>query len=560
MTQASSVDNASPGHLVHRERGRLAVLGAALGVLAVVGTVTALAELDVLRSGAGLRVDRLVVALAVVAALSAVVAAALRGVVVPRVDDVARVVQRLASGETGARVPSTGRGRLRHLAEGVNLLAEQTERLHAADLTHQHLRRGSRALDRRMREHLTPAAVAEEAVRGLGPLCDVDRVVARFVLDGRVGPVAAQWTAPEVASVSLAPPPPDHPLLSWQALTASGRAPRIVTDILADPDTTELTGDPVLAGMRAFVVVPVLAGSELLGVLVAGRRTVDRPWTASEIGLVESVADDMGRAVQHARLFEQQSVVVTQLREIDRTKSDFLSTISHELRTPLTSIAGYVEMMRDGEAGDVAPMQRRRLDVVARNTQRLRDLIEDVLILSRVESGTLRTERLPVALRGVIDHAVTALRPQAAQADVRLDVISAPGPSMLLGDAAQLEQVVLNLIGNALKFTPAAGRVTVSLETTGADLVLRVEDTGIGIPGGEVAELFQRFFRASNAKAQQITGSGLGLAIVASIVAAHHGRVEVDSQEGRGSTFTVVLPGADDETLRAARPGAGLRI
>jgi signal transduction histidine kinase len=264
--------------------------------------------------------------------------------------------------------------------------------------------------------------------------------------------------------------------------------------------------------------------------------------------------------VQHARLFEQQSVVVTQLREIDRTKSDFLSTISHELRTPLTSIAGYVEMMRDGEAGDVAPMQRQMLDVVARNTQRLRDLIEDVLILSRVESGTLRTERLPVALRGVIDHAVTALRPQAAQADVRLDVISAPGPSMLLGDAAQLEQVVLNLIGNALKFTPAAGRVTVSLETTGADLVLRVEDTGIGIPGGEVAELFQRFFRASNAKAQQITGSGLGLAIVASIVAAHHGRVEVDSQEGRGSTFTVVLPGADDETLRAARPGAGLRI
>jgi signal transduction histidine kinase len=268
----------------------------------------------------------------------------------------------------------------------------------------------------------------------------------------------------------------------------------------------------------------------------------------------------MGRAVQHARLFEQQSAVVSQLRELDRTKSDFLSTISHELRTPLTSIAGYVEMMRDGEAGDVAPMQEQMLDVVARNTRRLRDLIEDVLILSRVESGTLRTERLPLALRGVIDHAVTALRPQAGQAQVRLDVIPASEPGMLLGDAAQLEQVVLNLVGNAIKFTPAGGRITVSVETAGADLVLRVEDTGIGVPASEVDDLFQRFFRASNAKAKEITGTGLGLAIVASIVAAHDGRIEVDSREGRGTTFTVVLPRADDEVLRAARAAAALRI
>jgi two-component system phosphate regulon sensor histidine kinase PhoR len=316
----------------------------------------------------------------------------------------------------------------------------------------------------------------------------------------------------------------------------------------------------LLAGLRAFVVAPVMAGTELLGVLVAARREVEQAWTSSEIGLVESVADDMGRAVQHARLFEQQSAVVSQLREIDRTKSDFLSTISHELRTPLTSIAGYVEMMRDGEAGDVAPMQAQMLDVVARNTQRLRDLIEDVLILSRVESGTLRTERLPVALRAVIEHAVTALRPQATQAGVRLDVIPASGPVMLLGDAAQLEQVMLNLLGNAIKFTPRGGRVTVSVETVGNDLVVRVEDTGIGIPSAEVDDLFQRFFRASNAKAQQISGTGLGLAIVASIVSAHDGRVEVDSRERGGTTFTVVLPRPDDETLRSARPGAGLRI
>jgi signal transduction histidine kinase len=501
-----------------------------------------------------------VVLVLAVAVLGALAALEVRRHVLRRLDDVVGVVQRLAAGETGVRVAPARAGQMRDLAEGVNALAAHAERLHVADRRREELRRGARAVDRRMREHLAPAEVAGEAVTGLGPLCGADRVHARFVLDGRVGAVAAQWGAPGTPPVPPAPPPPDHPLLSWRDLTAAGRAPRVVADVLADESTKDLWADPVLAGMRAFVVAPVLAGTELLGVLVAGRRDVERAWTPSDVGLLESVADDMGRAVQHARLFEQQSSVVSQLREIDRTKTDFLSTISHELRTPLTSIAGYVEMMRDGEAGDVVPMQRQMLDVVARNTQRLRDLIEDVLILSRIESGTLRTERMPVALRGVIDHAVTALRPQAAQANVRLDVIPAPGPGMLLGDAAQLEQVVLNLVGNAIKFTPAGGRVTVSLETTGDDLVLRVEDTGIGIPGSEVDDLFQRFFRASNAKEQQITGTGLGLAIVASIVAAHQGRVEVDSHERRGSTFSVVMPSADDEVLRAARPGAGLRI
>jgi two-component system, OmpR family, phosphate regulon sensor histidine kinase PhoR len=483
-----------------------------------------------------------------------------RRVTVRRLDDVVRVVQRLAAGEIGARAAPAHPRQMRDLVDAVNALAAHAERLHVADGVQERLRQGARAVDRRMREYLAPDAVAGEAVIGLGPLCGADRVHARFVVDGRVGPVAAQWAVPGTPPVPPAPPPADHPLLSWRNLTAAGRAPRVVADVLVDESTKDLWGDPLLAGMRAFVVAPVLAGTELLGVLVAGRRDVERPWTPSDIGLVESVADDMGRAVQHARLFEQQSSVVSQLREIDRTKSDFLSTISHELRTPLTSIAGYVEMMRDGEAGEVAPMQRQMLDVVARNTQRLRDLIEDVLILSRIEAGTLRTERMPVALRAVIEHAVTALRPQAAQANVRLDVIPAPGPGMLLGDAAQLEQVVLNLVGNAIKFTPAGGRVTVTLETTGDDLVLRVEDTGIGIPRSEVDDLFQRFFRASNAKEQQITGTGLGLAIVASIVAAHQGRVEVDSRERRGSTFSVVLPSADAEVLAAARPGAGLRI
>ncbi|HET8616568.1 MAG TPA: ATP-binding protein [Actinomycetales bacterium] len=551
----------SPPRPWARGASRLAVLAAAVSALSVAGTLAVLTAVHAVQWGHGaLHLGRTAVATVALAVVCGAGSHALGQYVVPRLDGVLVAVQRLALGESGVRAPRSGPDEVRRIADGVNALAEQTERLHAADRTLDELRQRARELDRRMREHLHPDAVADEAVNGLGPLVGADRLHVRYVVDGSVGPVAAQWVTPGVQPVPVAPPSADHPLLSWHALRSSGRRPRVVVDVLHDRDSAELATDPLLTGLRAFVVAPVVAGSEVLGVLVADRRDVDEPWSAAEVSLVESVADDMGRAVQHARLFEQQSAVVSQLRELDRTKSDFLSTISHELRTPLTSIAGYVEMVRDGEAGDVTPMQTQMLDVVARNTRRLRDLIEDVLILSRVESGTLRTERLPVALRGVIDHAVTALRPQAAQADVRLDVIPASEAGMLLGDAAQLEQVMLNLVGNAIKFTPAGGRVTVSLETAGAELVLRVEDTGIGVPSSEVDELFQRFFRASNAKAQQITGTGLGLAIVASIVAAHEGRVEVDSRERRGTTFTVVLPRASEETLRSARPGAGLRI
>jgi signal transduction histidine kinase len=550
-------------HADHDPWSRIVLAGlcgaaALLGVVATIAMLMLLGEVHVGPGGLGL--GPVALGAAGLALLCGAAALAAGRLVVPDLDVVVTAVQRLASGVTQVRVPVAGGRQERRLAEAVNTLAERTEQLQAAGGAQDDLRQRARSLDRRMREHLHPDAVADEAVNGLGPLCGADRVHARFVLDGHVGAVAAQWVAPGAPPVPAVPPAFDHPLLSWRALSMLGRVPRVVTDVLAEPHAGELVIDPLLTGLRSFVVAPVVAGTELLGVLVADRRGVEDPWTPAEVGVVESVADDMGRAVQHARLFEQQSAVVSQLREIDRTKTDFLSTVSHELRTPLTSIAGYVEMMRDGEAGEVAPMQAQMLDVVARNTQRLRDLIEDVLILSRVEAGTLRTERLPVALRGVIDHAVTALRPEAAHADVRLDVIPASSPAMLLGDAAQLEQVVLNLVGNAIKFTPAGGRVTVSLETTGDELLLRVEDTGIGIPRAEVDDLFQRFFRASNAKAQQIPGTGLGLAIVGSIVAAHDGRVEVDSRERRGTVLTVVLPRADDQTLASARPGAGLRI
>jgi signal transduction histidine kinase len=411
-----------------------------------------------------------------------------------------------------------------------------------------------------MRAHLHPAAVADEVVSGLGPMVRADRVHLRLVEGNRMGRVVAQWTTPALEPVPNEPPGPTHPLESAVAVSARGHQALVTDDVRVHVEvrsgTTPAAGYP---GVGPMIVAPVVVGTERIGVLVCARAEGGPRFETTDGGLVESVAGDLARAVHHARLFEQQTSVVGQLRELDRTKSDFLSTISHELRTPLTSISGYVEMMRDGDAGELQPMQDNMLEIVARNTQRLRDLIEDVLMISKVESGAVRSERMPVALAGLVDHAVDSLRPQAEAAGVRIDTFPVPADAMLLADPGQIDRMLLNLVGNAVKFTPDRGRVTVSVELVQDEVAIRVQDTGIGIPRAEVTALFTRFYRASNATQRQIPGTGLGLAIVGGIVAAHAGRVDVDSVEGRGTTFTVTLPKWDPETA-AEHPGYVLRV
>ena len=476
--------------------------------------------------------------------------------VVPPLESLQAVLARLAGGDLAARTEVDGPLELAAVARSVDVLAHESQRMRELEQGRAGVRRASRELDRRMREHLHPDAVADEAVRGLGPAVGADRVHVRMVAEGRMGPVVAQWSIPSMPPLSTHRQlPVDHPLESAAALAAQ-LVPVVIEDVTRDPRTEgAVTSAEDLQGVRSLVVCPLVVGSEVIGVLVCARRPDSRPWGYGELGLVEAVGADMARAVHHARLFEQQSAIVTQLRELDRTKSDFLSTVSHELRTPLTSIAGYLEMLRDDEAGELAPMQRSMLDVIARNSQRLRDLIEDLLTISRVESGAVRGQRVPTALETLVEHAADALRPSAEQSGVKVDVIPPAQQAMVLGDPGQLERVVLNLVSNAVKFTPRGGRVQVTTEVRADEVSLQVTDTGIGIPQEEQAALFTRFFRATNASSLSIPGTGLGLAIVHSLVGVHDGRIEVDSAPGRGTTVTVTLPLLDRAALAAASTG-----
>jgi PAS domain S-box-containing protein len=235
---------------------------------------------------------------------------------------------------------------------------------------------------------------------------------------------------------------------------------------------------------------------------------------------------------------------MTEARETERMKDQFVGLISHELRTPLTSILGYLELVLDDEA--LTGEQRQYLCTVERNAQRLLQLVGDLLFTAQVEAGRFTLQPQDVDLAAVVRAAEETARVTAAGAGVelRLDV---PGDGLVVsGDALRLGQACDNLVSNAVKFTPSGGIVTLRLvaaEAGGRPVAqLSVIDTGIGIPSGEQVKLFTRFFRASTAQRSQIAGVGLGLSITKAITTAHGGTLELTSTEGRGTTFTMTLP------------------
>jgi signal transduction histidine kinase len=232
---------------------------------------------------------------------------------------------------------------------------------------------------------------------------------------------------------------------------------------------------------------------------------------------------------------------VSERRALERMKDEFVALASHELRTPLTSVLGYLEAVLEGQGGELTPDQERLLGVADRNARRLARLVNDVLTVAQSDAGRLALDLRELDLASLIDECAEGARPAARERGiaVRADVGALP---LILGDRARLAQVLDNLVSNALKFTPPGGRVALRARAEGGDVVLEVSDTGIGVPLAEQRRLFTRFYRASSAVDAAIPGTGLGLAITAMIVERHGGRVDVESREGAGSTFRVVLP------------------
>lgn len=456
------------------------------------------------------------------------------------------VVSRLERGDLSAHAnEQDGPSEVRALARTVNAMGRRARAEATADRDAEQFRQRTRLISSTIRRMASAHQMAEHLVRGLGDAFEVDRVWLHTFSDERVPQLTVQWHKENLEPLAV---PSERQLAEAQALA----------DRLWDTAQVVTIGDyrtydpspsgramfrlATAAGASASMVVPIGDNTSAFGIMWISMAGHSRHWTVTETGVAQFLAADLAHSLVQAHVIARQAEAVQVLRELDQAKSDFVSTVSHELRTPLTSISGYLEMLQDGDGGELPEPTKRMLTVIDRNATRLRNLIEDLLTQSRIDAGRLRLELTTVDVGSVLRTVHEAMRPLAVANQVTLS-LQAPGDLKVEGDPVQLEQVFTNLIGNACKFTPAGGQVRVELAADEEDGVLvQVSDTGMGIPGQDIGNLFTRFFRASNATAAALPGTGLGLAIVREIVQRHGGWIDVESELGGGSTFSVWLP------------------
>src|ERR1700724_545772 len=298
-------------------------------------------------------------------------------------------------------------------------------------------------------------------------------------------------------------------------------------------------------GIQAFAGFPMVVGDQLLGVLaIYHRRSLDR----NTIELLTLFAQHAATAIQEAHLFHlatEQSARLTalnvELQRANQHKAEFLANMSHELRTPLNSILGFSQLLLEGDGGILTRDQRQDVDIIAQNGQHLLALINDLLDISKLEAGKAQLHRGEVEVEPLISECVESVRSLAKTKKLDLSASVSAEVGRLFADGPKLKQVLLNLLGNAIKFTET-GSVRLTAERQGAELVISVRDTGIGVPPEDAERIFESFQQGQSGISGKYQGTGLGLAISRRLVEMHGGRIWVKSTPGQGRNFTFTIP------------------
>ncbi|MBZ5738358.1 sensor histidine kinase [Nocardioides mangrovi] len=424
-----------------------------------------------------------------------------------------------------------------------------------------HVRQACRAVSailerERMAEQVRLASAAADIVRRASGKMSVDEVLAdcgSAIVEGFRG--QSLWfhlfgeDPRAVVDDNPVEPPPEmidvivrYGEAGWQRQTVGVFAPdRRPPEPLSQADVDTVLG--FLAGTgggaESLLVAPLGAGEESLGVLAVTRAFGGAEWSEGETAAAIDIGRDLGRVLANARTFEREHRLVEELQELADYKTRLVATVSHELRTPLTSVVGFAELLR--AAPELSDRSRTAVDAIQRGAVRLTRVVEDLLVLHRATDADIG-EVLPLDLAPIVADAVELSAGPAAQRGITLTADLPEGGATVLGVAHELEHLPTNLIGNAVKYTPDHGTVTVSLEVLAGEVVLTCTDSGIGISAADQERVFEEFFRSADPEAAARYGTGLGLAIVRRVVERHGGRIELESDLGRGSTFRVSLP------------------
>ncbi len=324
---------------------------------------------------------------------------------------------------------------------------------------------------------------------------------------------------------------------------ADVREPIQLSDIGATTFQTVTPGvDGLLrAGYRAALAVPLLREDRLIGALTVIRK-MPGEFTPEVVDLLRTFATQSALAIQNARLFREIEDKSRQLETASQHKSEFLANMSHELRTPLNAIIGFSEVLLERMFGEVNEKQADYLQDILSSGRHLLSLINDILDLSKVEAGRMELALAPLHLPEAIENAVTLVRERAARHGIALALEIDPRLRELVGDERKVKQALLNLLSNAVKFTPEGGRIRLKAVLADGAVEISVSDTGIGIAPEDRETIFEEFRQVGRDSTRKQEGTGLGLTLTKKFVEMHGGRIWVESEVGRGSTFTFTLP------------------
>ncbi|HSQ62477.1 MAG TPA: PAS domain S-box protein [Polyangiaceae bacterium] len=330
----------------------------------------------------------------------------------------------------------------------------------------------------------------------------------------------------------------------------------LIAAAAASPERAELLR---ALHLRSAVIVPLSTGAHVLGAITLAFAESNRRYEARDVPFFEELGRRAAIAIDNARLYSSEQRAREGADAANRSKDTFLATVSHELRTPLSAILGWARMLLRHPMEPAK--QTRALESIERSAVAMAKLIEDLLDFSRIVSGKMRVEPRPVDLAEVVGNAIDAIGPGAEAKGIRIASSIERGDRPFIGDASRLQQIVWNLVNNAVKFTPPGGTVSVALRPAGESLELTVSDTGMGIDAGFLPHLFDPFRQAEDGVSRTSSGGlGLGLAIAKHLVALHGGTITAASDgPGRGSTFVVRLPMSYLTVGTAPKPSAPVR-
>ncbi|HEY4690156.1 MAG TPA: GAF domain-containing sensor histidine kinase [Anaerolineae bacterium] len=329
---------------------------------------------------------------------------------------------------------------------------------------------------------------------------------------------AATGTKSEEVKRVVVPP---NSLAGWVAREGK---PQVIDDVSSDPRFSPLADLQSGFRTRALIAVPLQVKGRTIGVLEVVNRIDNTPFIDEDVDVLTALAAHAAVAIENARLFQQ---------------SDLISEMVHELRTPLTSIVAYSELLLRSDVR--REQQRSFVETILQESTRLTTMINGFLDLARLQSGRARLAHEPVDLAVLARDCASVMMPQAQKKNIRLTIDAPDGLPAVQGDSGRLKQVLMNLFSNAVKYTAPGGRVDARVACVNESARVAIRDTGRGIPKSDLPHIFDKFYRVADSEGWA-TGTGLGLSITKEIVEAHGGRIEVESQVGVGTTFTVSIP------------------